>query len=663
VAAPTFQAAGTAATNTTGAISPAWPVHQTDDIALLFVETAGGSAAPSLTTANGFTQLGTTRTTGTGTAGTKLAVFWARATSAAMAAPTLAGVADHQYAVIVTFRGALKTGSPFGDVQGGSKGTASTTISLTTPYVNAEEALVIFGITKDLDAATAFLTSIVDADLTSITEHFDAGTVDGLGGGIAVASGVKTGAGAMATATATVTSSINAYQAMVLLPEPPDQTSFRFYADGTESGSTALATQDTNVTVNTSSTANLQLRMRVQEKSGVAQKATDDYTLQYSLDGASYVNLSSNSGPADIIGNLLAYPTALSIMQGGTGVASETTQTSGQSFTAGASYTITGIQLLLQKNGAPVDNMTVELLTGSMTGTVIATSSAVAGSTLVAAVPKWTTFTFTSSVALTKNTTYYVRFARSGARDVANYYRWAGSSPSIYSGGNNYERANNTWTAGALDYWMMTLGYGAEVSGYNSASLTDAGATTNRLGAGTGSFVAGKISEDGIVDDHQLTASNYTEYLYSLSISSSLTSYADTLDFRILRNSLAQNYTVTPRITVSKTLTKTSTLVDNFNDNSQDVLLWSKFQNNGTVTESSSQLNIAPTASTTGYSGYASLTYYDLVASSASVKVPAVTNAVNGAETLLALDIDATNGFDILVGDSPQLLFSVSVTQ
>lgn len=90
------------------------------------------------------------------------------------------------------------------------------------------------------------------------------------------------------------------------------------------------------------------------------------------------------------------------------------------------------------------------------------------------------------------------------------------------------------------------------VVNFNSASLTDGNATTNRLGAGSGSFVAGEISEDGLVDNLRITASNYTELLYSLTIESTAVADADTLDFRVLRNgaTTGMTYTVVPRITV-----------------------------------------------------------------------------------------------------------------
>ena len=42
-AAPAFQAAG-AAVNGTGSVSPVWPTHAVGDVALLFVESAGGGS-------------------------------------------------------------------------------------------------------------------------------------------------------------------------------------------------------------------------------------------------------------------------------------------------------------------------------------------------------------------------------------------------------------------------------------------------------------------------------------------------------------------------------------------------------------------------------------------------------------------------------------------
>ncbi len=93
----------------------------------------------------------------------------------------------------------------------------------------------------------------------------------------------------------------------------------------------------------------------------------------------------------------------------------------------------------------------------------------------------------------------------------------------------------------------------SNVRGFNSASLTDGNATTQRLTGGAGTF-AGKISEDGLVDNHQIAANGNAEFLYSLEIVAADVADADTLDFRVLLNGATTNvtYSVTPRVTVSK---------------------------------------------------------------------------------------------------------------
>ena len=172
----------------------------------------------------------------------------------------------------------------------------------------------------------------------------------------------------------------------------PVQQYFRFYEDGTESGSVAIDTQNTNITRSVTADSNLLLRISVTESDGVSGAATDDWQLQYSLNGGTYTN--------------------------------------------------------------------------------ITTSSSV-------------------------------------------------------------------------------------VKAFNSSNLTDAGATTQRLSSNGLSWIAGKISEDGLVDNHQLTAFNATEYLFALTIVSADVSHNNTIDFRLLLNgsdftSFGGTYAVTPTITVSK---------------------------------------------------------------------------------------------------------------
>ncbi len=97
-------------------------------------------------------------------------------------------------------------------------------------------------------------------------------------------------------------------------------------------------------------------------------------------------------------------------------------------------------------------------------------------------------------------------------------------------------------------------GASSNVIGVNSANLTDAGTTTQRLSAGGGSFVAGEIAEDGLLDDRQVTANNFTEFLYAIQIVGADVAEGDTLDFRVLLNGATTNmtYSVTPRLTATK---------------------------------------------------------------------------------------------------------------
>lgn len=90
----------------------------------------------------------------------------------------------------------------------------------------------------------------------------------------------------------------------------------------------------------------------------------------------------------------------------------------------------------------------------------------------------------------------------------------------------------------------------SDVRGFASANLTDAEATTQRLSAGGGSFVAGKVSEDGLVDNLQITANNHTELVYALEFVAADVAEGDLFTFRVLLNGATTNmtYSVTPTL-------------------------------------------------------------------------------------------------------------------
>lgn len=217
-AAPSFQAAGTAV-NSAAAVAVAWPAHIAGDVALLFVESEGDEAV-TLSTAAGFASIGQTNITSGGSGGTRLTVFWARATSSAMASPTIANPDDHVYAQILTYRGVVSSGNPW-DVTAGGTSASGTSVSLASVTTTVAQTLVVQVASRNNDSAAAAFSGYANANLTGITERSDAGTTTGTGGGFAVWDGVKATAGATGATTATVTTSSNAYRTIALEPVQP----------------------------------------------------------------------------------------------------------------------------------------------------------------------------------------------------------------------------------------------------------------------------------------------------------------------------------------------------------------------------------------------------------------------------------------------------------
>ena len=167
----------------------------------------------------------------------------------------------------------------------------------------------------------------------------------------------------------------------------------------------------------------------------------------------------------------------------------------------------------------------------------------------------WYDFNFDGTYTLAAGTNYCIAsIITGGAGDgVNNYVTYYYNSAAPTHGGNRFTyEGPDAWSSASQDLLFMVY-TDAPADSYDSASLTDAAATTNRLGSGTGSFVAGEISETGVVTDFLLTANNYTEFLYSLTLKSADLAHGDTLRFRVLRNGATTGitYTQTPTINVT----------------------------------------------------------------------------------------------------------------
>jgi len=126
------------------------------------------------------------------------------------------------------------------------------------------------------------------------------------------------------------------------------------------------------------------------------------------------------------------------------------------------------------------------------------------------------------------------------------------------------------WEKNSSGTWVDVGTGTSTVSGYASANLTDGGATTSRLTGGTGTFGAGSVSEDGLVDNEGWTASGHTELLYALTLKQADFVNSDVLKFRVRRNGVNLDATtVTPTVNITiapvtrqgtAALTATSTL-------------------------------------------------------------------------------------------------------
>jgi hypothetical protein len=192
------------------AVSPAWgtsPAHQADDIGILIVATANESV--TLSTPAGFATLPApiplTSGAAAATDAIRLHLFWCRATSGAMASPTVADSGNHNVAKIVHFRGCITSGDPWNIITGDTR-TASTAVAIPGGTTTVDDCLIAQFIATANDGANAFA-SPVNADLTNVTERVDSGGTQGNGSSIGLVTGEKVTAGTFGTTTFTLASS------------------------------------------------------------------------------------------------------------------------------------------------------------------------------------------------------------------------------------------------------------------------------------------------------------------------------------------------------------------------------------------------------------------------------------------------------------------------
>ena len=223
VAPPTFVAAGSVASGT-GTITPALPSGiASNDILLLFLETA--NQAISISNQNGGTWTQATNSPqGYGTAGasnaTRLTVFWSRY-NGTQGAPTASDSGNHQIGRIIAIRGATTSGDPCNVTAGGTESTVDTSGAIPGATTTVDNTLVVAAIATSLPDTngTSNFSSWTNADLSSVSERTDNTRSSGNGGGLGVATGVKATAGAYTTTSVTCgTASTKAMMSIAIKP-------------------------------------------------------------------------------------------------------------------------------------------------------------------------------------------------------------------------------------------------------------------------------------------------------------------------------------------------------------------------------------------------------------------------------------------------------------
>ncbi len=229
-ALPTFRSAGTIASGT-GDITPGLPAGWAkDDILLVFCESGAGDPAPAVPT-------GYAHVTGSSvsTTGTRLTVFWKRATTVETA-PLIADTGNHQSARMAAFPGCRTTGNPWEITQTSTENVVDTTGSASGPTTTQANALIVIACSSDYDVAaddTAGYSAFTNAALGSLTEQIDNRSAAAGGGTIGVATGTKATAGAVGATTYTLANAANkAHLVIALTPTTSGGPTWAGITDG-----------------------------------------------------------------------------------------------------------------------------------------------------------------------------------------------------------------------------------------------------------------------------------------------------------------------------------------------------------------------------------------------------------------------------------------------
>jgi hypothetical protein len=222
MATPNFQAVG-AQVASANATSVSWPAHLADDIGILVIETSGNGTTLNIVTPSNWAAVpGSPVTDLATTAGSKLQVWWKRASSSSEGNVSIPDSGDHQIARIYTFRNCIATGDPWDVTTTGNKTTASTTATVPAVETTVDDTLIVMIVGRPNDnASTTHFGVPANSNLTDLADRGEAGAITGNGGGFVLATGVKAAAGNTGTSTLTkIASTTDTYMVIALKGNP-----------------------------------------------------------------------------------------------------------------------------------------------------------------------------------------------------------------------------------------------------------------------------------------------------------------------------------------------------------------------------------------------------------------------------------------------------------
>lgn len=336
--------------------------------------------------------------------------------------------------------------------------------------------------------------------------------------------------------------------------------------DGNEDTSTEL-TENSPTTKDMSSDYQIHLRFRVQETADAAGAGTDDWAIQYQVNGGGgWTTVTTTSANCQVHTTSALDGTSVSErLDAGTG-----------SYDTGASDETDGIQTdfalgaLNRTNFVWALNMIAADWTSNGVSSLHFRCRVNGGAVSTTSTPIFNAIAFDADAEKFRFYNDGTETAASpiAAEDVNPTGRNVDSDSQIQLrwsvqelNGINGLTSDNYFLQKSLNggAWTAIDDLSAQVQSDIGSALTDGDPTTNRslpdgMTDGTGSFVAGEQESNPstTISNYQLTASNFTEHVYALLLISADLSNGDFMEFRMQHSVLGLISSIIPRITVTK---------------------------------------------------------------------------------------------------------------